>query len=248
MRRLNINQTAWFIILLGLSYYIFYLVITGGISSFIHPRMAPYIYFALGALMVMTGFQATRILGRGERKLKKGYAVFLLPLVAGLLLNPGKLNEEITRTKGIVIGPGQTSHEHTGGSSVEDSVRNGIITLTEDNFADVLYSIWSNPEEYTGRRISAEGFVYMDGAMEEKQLILARMIINCCAADSMIVGMAAEYHGQLAINESQWISISGTIRMMDCINPYTNVVEKVPGVYVEDLEIIEKPENPYVYQ
>jgi putative membrane protein len=247
MRRINISQAVWFILLLGFSFYLFVLVITGDITKFIHPRMNIYIYFALGTLMIMAAFQGTRVFEAGEGRIKKGYAVFLLPLVCGMFMNPGSLNGDISKNKGVVISPSQADLEYKDSSYVEGSVINGIITLTENNFTKVLYSIWSSPDKYVGRRIALEGFIYRDEAMAANQLIISRMIINCCAADTVVVGLAAEYRGEENLQEDKWISVVGTITMISCINPLTKTVETVPGINIDSLEAIEKPKNPYVY-
>lgn len=247
MRRININQAIWFVLLLGLSFSLFMLVITGDITRFIHPRMTIYIYFALGTLIIMAVFQGIRIFEAGEGRIKAGYAVFLFPLVCGMLIHPGSLNEDISKNKGVVISLKQTDLEHKDSTYVEDSVKNGIITLTENNFTGVLYSIWSSPDKYVGRRIAVEGFIYREKAMDANQLIISRMIINCCAADTVVVGIAAEYGGKERLKENEWVSVMGTINMMNCINPLTKKLETVPGISVDSLQIIEKPDNPYVY-
>jgi len=247
MRRINISQTVWFIILLGLSFYLFILVITGNITRFIHPRMAIYIYFALGALMIMAAFQGTRIFEAGKGRMKRGYVVFLLPLVCGMLMHPGNLNEEISKNKGVVISPSQTDFGYRESTYVDDSVTDGIITLTENNFTRVLYSIWTSPDKYVGKRISVEGFIYREKDMAPNQFIISRMIINCCAADTVVVGIAAEYGEIEKLQENEWVSVVGKIDMMNCINPLTKEEETVPGIAIDSLQIIEKPENPYVY-
>ncbi len=247
MRRINKNHAVWFIILLMLSFYIFYLCITGTLERFVHPRMFTYIYVALGVLMVMAAFQATRIPEGGGERIKRGYVVFLLPLVCGMLFHPGSLNEDISKSKGVVISPNQADLEYGGQSYVEGAVINGIITLTENNFTKVLYSIWSNPDQYVGRKIAVTGFTYKNEAMAANQLIISRMVINCCAADTILVGLAAQLNGENKIHQNDWIKVMGTIAMMRCINPLTSEEETVPGIMVESLENIEKPENPYVY-
>lgn len=247
MRRINKSNTVWFILLLGISFYLFILLITGNITRFIHPRMTMYIYFALGTLMIMAAFQAACIFEAGGGRIKKGYAVFLLPLVCGMLLHPGSLEEDISKNKGVVISPSQIDLVYKDSTYVDGAVRDGIITLTENNFTKVLYSIWSNPEKYVGRRISLEGFIYREKAMSGNQLIISRMIINCCAADTVVVGIAAEYGGKEKLQENEWISVIGTISMIRCINPLTNTEETVPGISIDNLRIIEKPDNPYVY-
>lgn len=247
MRRINISQAVWFILLLGLSFYLFMLVISGDLTRFIHPRMTIYIYFALGALMIMAAFQGTRIFEEGKGRIKKGYAVFLLPLVCGMLMHPGSLNEDISKNKGVVISPSQIDLSYKDSTYVDDSVRDGIITLTENNFTKVLYSIWSSPDKYVGRSISLEGFIYRDEDMAQNQLIISRMIINCCVADTVVVGIAAEYGEIEKLQENEWVSVVGKINMMKCINPLTKAEETVPGIIIDSLQIIEKPENPYVY-
>lgn len=247
MRRINVNNAVWFILLLGLSFYLFMLVITGDITSFIHPRMTIYTYFTLGILMTMAAFQGTRIFDAGKARMKKGYAVFLLPLVCGMLINPGSLNEDISRKKGVIINLNQIDLEVKDSTYIDESVRDGVITLTESNFTRVLYSIWRNPDKYVGRSISVEGFIYRENAMAENQLIISRMIINCCAADTIVVGIAAEYEGKESLHENEWVRVSGTIKMMGCINPMTGEEETVPGIIVDCLKIIKKPENPYIY-
>lgn len=247
MRKINISHAVWFVLLIGISFYLFMLVITGNITRFIHPRMTIYIYFALGTLMIMAAFQAARIFEAGGGRIKKGYAVFLLPLVCGMLLHPGSLDEDISKNKGVVISPSQVEPWYKDSIYIDGAVRNGVITLTENNFTKVLYCIWSRPEKYVGRRITLEGFIYREKDMAANQLIISRMIINCCAADTVVVGIAAEYGGKEKLQENEWISVIGTISMIRCINPLTNTEETVPGISIDNLRIIEKPENPYVY-
>lgn len=82
MKRFNINEFLWFLILLGISGYIFFLIKTGGVNKFVHGHMTRYLALALVPLLLITVFQFYKSFTIiSSRKIKKGYFIFFIMLI-----------------------------------------------------------------------------------------------------------------------------------------------------------------------
>lgn len=61
MKRFNINELFKFIIMVGFTFYFYYLVLTDKLNLFINPKMVKYIIFASIFFTILTVYQFTKV-------------------------------------------------------------------------------------------------------------------------------------------------------------------------------------------
>ncbi|MCP8615428.1 TIGR03943 family putative permease subunit [Salirhabdus salicampi] len=124
-------------------------------------------------------------------------------------------------------------------TGIRDS--NSTINMTESVYSIYYEEINSNIEYYEGRNVTIEGFVYKEEEFGESELVLARFLITHCVADASIVGFLSEVPEAASIDEDTWLRVEGTFSTGD----YQGT--PLPSIQVTSWEIIDEPEQPYIY-
>ena len=78
-----------------------------------------------------------------------------------------------------------------------------------DDFREYLYQ---SIDELVGKTITVYGFVYEDETFPANTVLVARMMISCCAADASIVGFHVKLDGATDLEKNEWIRVTGTVR------------------------------------
>jgi len=117
-KKLNLNELIWFLILVGFTCYFYFIISTGKITLFVHPKMVKYVKFALCFFIVLSIFQGKNIYSNKRAKtLKIGYFMFLIPLTLGFFLKAGELSIDTVMNKGFSLTSqlkiNSLKHEHT---------------------------------------------------------------------------------------------------------------------------------------
>lgn len=135
----------------------------------------------------------------------------------------------------------------TGAASaaiVEPKMRSsdGSIVMDSDTFAPWLTELYTNPDAWVGKKITAIGSVWKDGELfEEDEFALARMMMTCCAADMQPVGLLAQWNNVQALTDGAWIEVTGTLSK----KPYKDGFD--PLIIVEMIKRIDLPQRAYIY-
>ena len=91
-------------------------------------------------------------------------------------------------------------------------------TLTEegeaaaDNFSNYVYT---PIEELEGQRITLYGFVYKDNAFPDGTILVSRMLMTCCAADTSLVGFHVRVENTGDFENDEWIQVTGTVKAFE---------------------------------
>ncbi|MCT2536915.1 TIGR03943 family protein [Aquibacillus koreensis] len=115
------------------------------------------------------------------------------------------------------------------------------IEMNDTVYSAYYEAISANVEEYVGKEITLNGFVYKEDNFEENQFVLARYLITHCVADSTIIGFLSNLDDVTLIMEDTWMEISGTIYIED----YNGV--QLPAIKVKEWKEIQEPPQPYLY-
>lgn len=116
---------------------------------------------------------------------------------------------------------------------------NNDITMTNENYTNILKACHENIEQYIGKNIISTGYIFKAEDFNENEFVLARdMLIN--SSEAQIVGFMCNYKNAKDLEENSWVEIKGKI---------------IKGVYHGELPIIEvkniqkitTPENIFVY-
>ena len=99
----------------------------------------------------------------------------------------------------------------------------------------------NDPSTYFGQQANVIGFVYHDPRLAEDQFMLSRFVITCCVADAMAVGLPVESMDNMDIPDNTWVHVQGTLDKTSIDG------DTVPLIQATSIEIIEAPEQPYLY-
>lgn len=251
--KLNINEFIWFLILIGFSFYFYQLTYTGKLSYFIHPKMFKYCYFAIFALALMAVYQLSSVfLGSSHVKVKYGYLLFIFILFVGFVIDPRGLNAQAALNRGISsldrrVVTGDTKEENIEQKSPIKRRPRGSIEVNDKNYMEILNDIHNNLEDYQGKEISVDGFVYKEASFNSNTFVAARMLVNCCAADAEVVGYLCRYDNKANFSKEQWIKVTGVIDKAE-IEDGDRGKKVVPVIDVTKITKINEPENKYVYE
>ncbi|OPJ59569.1 TIGR03943 family putative permease subunit [Clostridium oryzae] len=240
----NKEEFKWFLILSALAYYFNYLLSTGKIYDFIHPRMIIYVRIAFYFLIILCIIQIKRIFTVNEKK-KISLNVFLIPVVIVFLLNPQRITSNMLSMKSSVA--------NSTGTYKSDIVFNknrilskADIIIGDNNYTSVTDKIiYGKPKKYIGKTIQIKGFIYHDKQLAKNQFMIARLLMVCCAADTEIDGVICTYDKASFLTENAWMTVTGKLNYKKI--KYYGETSLMPVIEVNKLSLAKKPKHKYVY-
>ncbi|MEH7361984.1 TIGR03943 family putative permease subunit [Priestia megaterium] len=116
------------------------------------------------------------------------------------------------------------------------------ISINDTDYIPVMNIIENNTNQFIGKKIEVNGFVYHEKGFKDNQFVVARFGISCCAADASVYGLLSTLENASALKKDTWVHIKGIIQKT------TYNGESVPYIQVQRIESIHKPDNPYVYE
>lgn len=196
----------------------------------IHPRYFWMIYFSLAVLTITIVFDRSNI-----KYDKWAYtSIFLSILIFGygttVKLQPlssfAQSNLEVQES----ISLDQYSR----------SVRSSDFSLRpeERKLEDWVTILSLNPEPslYEGQKVNVEGFYFISSS---GQAMIARYTLSCCIADARIIGLSLAE--ELEHEPNTWLNIKGKIKVIE------TSIENFAAIEVEDSQVIDIPDEPYVF-
>lgn len=117
-----------------------------------------------------------------------------------------------------------------------------LITVTTENYMEVMEVIYAYPNEFIGKTIEMIGFVYQDPE-NEHNLFLFRFGIIHCIADSGVYGLYVT-GAPTAYANNTWLNVRGKIQ----INYHKELKESLPILVLDHVTETNQPSNPYVYR
>lgn len=116
------------------------------------------------------------------------------------------------------------------------------ITITTDNYMEVMEVIYSYPDQFIGKNIEMMGFVYNDPDDPQKQFLFRFGIIHCIA-DSGVYGLLTTGHAQ-TLSDNTWIVARGKLEL----TYHASLKQSLPTLRLDSLQEVAAPDNPYVYR
>lgn len=292
-----------------------YLLASGKVALYLHPKMNGYLVFALVMLIIINAYWIATALNREARKgaFKWGTMMFFLPIIL-FLGSPSQISNAVIQNKSIGVkmptavsqpietmdekeqssdtsetvqktpeeimaemeltpppgadiddAPAVTDRESTEveeiqtsepvkDTSTEEAVEKVSTTSTSNSdsiFVDEMYDfivdVFEHPDLYENKTVTVEGFVYTEEGYSQDSLILSRLVMSCCAADSYVMGVFVKYGGASQLNDGDWYRMTGVMEMDAIKNPYTEEYEMILTLKPQQVESIEPYANPYIY-
>ncbi len=265
---LNLDALVKTIILLGFALFFFLIIQSGQVLTYVHPRIVPYMYFAIIVIILMVLFSLPDLRRRQKNVTYLPYLIFLLPLLTAFALPPQAMD-----TSPISFGSANAGAEGSAGSRSDDSISSsgsnigdsnvaddsqsdqysysgrepelqmidGSIVLDDDNFYQWSEEIFTNMDAYAGKQIEATGFIMQNEQLIKNDFALARLLMTCCVADTVPIGFLCRYEESENLEDHSWIKVTGNIKVMD----YNG--QTLPVIVIDKLEPTSKPDNEYVY-
>ncbi|WP_394557221.1 TIGR03943 family putative permease subunit [Priestia aryabhattai] len=116
------------------------------------------------------------------------------------------------------------------------------ISINDTDYIPVMNIIENNTDQFIGKKIEVNGFVYREKGFKDNQFVVARFGISCCAADASVYGLLSTLENALTLKKDTWVHIKGIIQKT------TYNEENVPYIQVQQIESIDQPDDPYVYE
>ncbi|EOT47158.1 membrane protein [Enterococcus sulfureus ATCC 49903] len=193
------------------------------------------------------------------------YVLLVLPMIVGLLFPTVSLDATIVQAKGFqfpvskesVGDPEMNTQYLQPNTSIyynkEDYqkqmdglrkkyIKDGKLTVTEENYLEVMELIYNYPSEFINRPIHYEGFLFK--APKNQGDFLFRFGIIHCVADSGVFGLRVFLPDGTTATDNEWFSVDGVIES-DYYEPFQR---DLPTVKVEKIKKIDAPKNEYVYR
>lgn len=251
MRRFNINEFLWFLILVMFDIYIYYLISSGKIALFIHPKMHKYAMLSFIGFSILSIFQFFKIFSiRKTEKIRSGYVLFFLTIVMGGAIAFSGEGAGILENRGVNLvnsyGMEVTAEEYKEISRL--ALSSNTIEVTEKNYKVLLKDINDNLQSYKGKKIILEGLVYKEEEFEKDEFVISRMMLSCCVADAENVGFLCNWKNVDNLKAKEWVKIEGIIDSK--IYEYKGIDKKknIPYIRIDKIEKLSKPENSYIYR
>lgn len=193
MKKFNIDELIWFIILILMGLSIAFLIKSGNITNFVGVDMVKYFYLSIVILGVFAIAQFGRIFTIKRRvDITNKFIPLTFTLCIGFillfifpLLKTNSINNDIGLNK-----------------------NDDAIIISSENY-EILNEINDNKENFEGKKVTFLG--YVDKSEENPDsIIVSRIAVKCCQADKEKVEIRVRGIDN-NFEDGQWISISGEI-------------------------------------
>ena len=122
------------------------------------------------------------------------------------------------------------------------ALQDGVLVMDGSNFYDCVNEIYADLDRFNGMSIEVIGFVYNDSEdFSENEFVPARLMMVCCAADMVPVGLLCRYQNACELETDSWVKVSGIIGQTDFNG------DIVPYIEAVSVEKSEKPSDEYIY-
>lgn len=249
MKRFNINELIWFIVLLILTALWTYLLLSGDIFDLVSTRMIKYSYFALAIFIIITIFQITKIFTFPTRN---DISAKFVPLIFTFFVALAyiALNSTYTNSVSILLTEEQVDFNYTG-----NYISIGATGSSSDNYS--LIKELNSDSKYIGKVISIVGYVNKNDIKDKNNktsklpkdsFLISRDEISCCLQDLSTISILSKEttlttnnnispNNHLANNleNGSWVKALGIIKYENG-TPYLDLLE---------LNLIKEPEKKY---
>ena len=191
MKKFNVEEFIWLLILILLTIYTGYLMKSGDIYNYLSEETGKSLYIVFIILPLFIIVQAMKVISfnyKVDRSIK--FIPVIFTLVIGILL----------LLRGYMYDDNNSNLE-----SFNNSFAKEAIEINHETH-HILEELEENGEQHLGKYITFTGFVYK---YEDEKFILGREEMNCCAADSYIIGVKTLANEKF--KEGQWIRVLGKI-------------------------------------
>lgn len=236
-------------LLISLSAYFAWLIVSDNLPNYINYRFAWLAYVATVLFGLMSAIAAWRFYRQHVRRdalpIAYGHdgqprgalswptiAIIAAPLLLGTLIPSQPLGAEAV---GVI--------STTGGAVQAANVTSFSIAPEQRNVLDWLRAFNNAPDyrELNGLPADVIGFVYAEPDFPAGTFMVARFTVACCVADAAAIGLPIAYADAAALQQGAWVRVRGTVQVGDFRT------ETLPIVQATGVEVVAQPAHPYLY-
>lgn len=192
MKRFNVDELIWFIILLFLNISFIYLIRTEAIFNFVDEDMIKHFYISIAILTIFSIYQFERIFTLRRRKeITDKFIPITFTLIIGVIL--------------LFVMPMFAENSSNIINNLEEKYEN-IVSIDNYNIAN---EVINNKELYNDKLMVFLGYINnSDNIDGDNSINISRDVVTCCQADKRkvdikVTGLNSEF------KEGQWIVVVG---------------------------------------
>ncbi|MDT8717291.1 TIGR03943 family protein [Clostridium sp. 19966] len=243
MFKISFNKVIWIGILIMLFACMYNLIYTNNIRNYLNPAMIKYVYFSASVIFLMAVFELFNLRSDGEQHIKKGYILFLIPIIVYGAMKSQPISESMAFNRGTNMYfykqevSDSLEHNHVHSEKEKMIISGNKIEINDDNFYESMKEIYNNVEKYSSYTLNLSGYVI---STDGNTFVLGRTVVSCCAADAEIIGMKCYYNDGDKIKAGSWVSLEGKV--------VRDISSKEPFINIEKISTITEPRNTYIYR
>lgn len=230
--------------------FIIFLLWSGWISYFIHPKMNGFVIFFGVVLFVLDLFLIVTSQHRGympvgeENRTEQfpwGVLIFLLPIFLAPFADHRVAiseNRSVYEISQHVLTESETEQSNTG-----KEIEGTFVDREGDDFAGKFFSIGMSPRQYVGEQVELKGFVYR----ADDRIVIGRLLISCCAADSQVAGFRVKGKATEKMQSDEWYHVVGTVEVEQIDSIALGRPIDMAVIRVISAEKIAPLKHPYIY-
>ena len=171
--------------------------------------------------------------------------LLLVSLLFTLLFSACAPNSAVSGDPAKTNGKPAVETAETADAEMTDSILEP--TYEADVFLSVVLPVYENLDSYLGKEVSIDGFVMYRDTFDENELMVTRMLVECCFDDAAPTGFVSRWDGGALPEADEWVRVTGIIDQRQVTDPVTGGVFIQPYLIAQSLESIEPYESEYVF-
>jgi len=232
-------------ILLGMGIYLTVLILSGNLINYINIRFAWLVYVGAGLFFVL-GLVSLYAVMTQPKKADTSYhfqsengnaitwgilAIVAIPLILAAIIPSRPLGAEAVS--------GGISLKSVGIDSATAFTRNPL----DRNILDWIrtFANSNTPAEFNNQPVDVIGFVYREPNFLPEEFMVARFTMSCCVADASAIGLPVTFDGSSDLTDGVWVRVQGELKADDFDETF------VPVIVATSIDVVEQPEQPYLY-
>lgn len=223
MKRFNLNEFIWFLLLGFNLIFLTYAVYTEKIFLIINSDMRVYTYIAIGIIALILIIQIFKIFTIPSRGgIKKGYLIFVFSSICLVSIMKVDIVKTSLEFKEVNLYHELHSNDLHNESHHINCIDENSLIINNDNFHERLEELIHHVDEYVGKNVEISGIVYNDSKHKDN-FIITNLQMNCCIVDSSYLGVLCEKNN-LKLENGEAITVSGVVNKVSIKDRNDNII------------------------
>ncbi|GAB4183519.1 MAG: TIGR03943 family protein [Roseiflexaceae bacterium] len=205
----------------------------GVLGYYIHPRYTPLL-IAAGVVLAAMALLRMGSIYRARAAIAPGrgwsYTLLGMLLLFGTVTPAQPLGAAALDTRGI-----RSSAEFGSAARPRPS------DSQQWNLLDWVFALGDSPPPSAGTAVLIEGFLFRSAETPAEEFMLARYVVQCCAADASAVGLPVRWQTAADLPRDQWLRVEGWLAWEERQGGLQ------PLVVATRVDRIDPPSDPYLY-